>query len=85
MCIAVVGNEDAAGKDWRAAAAHAGFDLRMVHPPLISAISNMDEIDALVIMSEGISGEEQEQAVQIAASKGIPSLCARCEGAMFCR
>ena len=85
MCIAVVGKEDAAGREWRAAAAHAGFDLRMVQPPLISAITHMDGLDALVIIPEDVSSEEQEQAVQIAASKGIPSLCARCEGAMFCR
>ena len=85
MCIAVVGKEDAAGREWRAAAAHAGFDLRMVQPPFISAISGMDGLDALVILPEGVSSEEQEQAVRVAASKGIPSLCARCEGAMFCR
>ena len=85
MCIAVVGKDDAVGREWRAAAAHAGFDLRMVQTPLIFAISGMDGLDALVILPEGVSSEEQEQAVQIAASKGIPSLCARCDGAMFCR
>lgn len=85
MCIAVVGNEDAAGKSWLAAAAHAGFDLRMVQPPLISAISLMEGVDALVIIPEGVSVEEQEEAVQLAAAKGIPSLCARCEGSVFCR
>lgn len=84
MCIAVVGKEDTIGREWLAAAAHAGFDLRMVHPPLVSAISNMDGIDALVIMPEGVSSEVQEQAVEIALSKGIPSMCARCEGAQFC-
>lgn len=85
MCIAVVGNEEALGWDWMAAAARAGFDLRMVHPPLVSAISEMEGIDALMILQEGVSDEIQEQAVRIAASKGIPSMCATCEAAHFCR
>lgn len=85
MCIAVVSNGEAMEWDWMAAAARAGFDLRMVHPPLVSALSEMEGIDALVIMPEGVPGEIQEQAVMIAASKGIPSICATHEGAPFRR
>jgi hypothetical protein len=85
MCIAVVGNEETLDWDWMAAAARAGFDLRMVHPPLVSLIADMEGVDALMILSEGVSNEIQEQAVRIAASKGIPSMCATCEAAQFCR
>jgi hypothetical protein len=85
MCIAVIGNEGASGRAWRETAARAGFELHMVQPPLLSAVSRMQGLDALVIMADGVSREEQEEAAEIAALKGIPILCASCEGAVFCR
>ncbi|QWV94232.1 hypothetical protein KP004_03295 [Geomonas oryzisoli] len=84
MCIAVVGNEKTVGWDWMTAAARAGFDLRMVHPDLVATLERMEGVDALVIASEGVSGEVQERAVQIACARGIPSMCASCEAAPFC-
>ncbi|MBJ6802731.1 hypothetical protein [Geomonas propionica] len=84
MCIAVVGNENTVGWDWMTSAARAGFDLRMVHPALVTTLESMDDVDALVIGSEGVPGEVQERAVQIASARGIPSMCASCEAAPFC-
>ncbi|MBU5638991.1 hypothetical protein KOM00_19915 [Geomonas sp. Red69] len=84
MCIAVVGSEKTVGWGWMGAAARAGFDLRMVHPALVTTLENMEGVDALVIAPEGVSGEVQEQAVQIASARGIPSMCASCEAAPFC-
>jgi len=85
MCIAVIGNEGARGRSWQENALRAGFELRMVSPPMVSAVSRMEGVDALLIMREGVSAEEQEEALQVAALRGIPALCATCEGAMFCR
>lgn len=85
MCIAVIGKEGARGRSFQEKALRAGFDLRLVSPPLVSAVSRMEGVDALVIMPDGVSSAEQEEALQVAALKGIPALCATCEGAMFCR
>ncbi|UPU35247.1 hypothetical protein M1B72_17635 [Geomonas paludis] len=84
MCIAVVGNEKTVGWDWMTAAARAGFDLRMVHPALVTSLEDMEGVDALVIGSEGVSGEVQERAMQIASARGIPSMCANCAAAPLC-
>lgn len=85
MCIAVIGEEGSVGPSWRATALRAGFDLRLVQPPQLCAVTCMEGLDALVIMGGGVSPEEQERALEIAAAKGIPALCANCEGAVFCR
>lgn len=85
MCIAVIGNEGAMGRSWQETALRAGFDLRLVTPPLVSALSRMEGVDALVIMGDGVSPEAQQEALEVAALKGIPALCATCEGAVFCR
>ncbi|WP_224961165.1 hypothetical protein [Geomonas subterranea] len=84
MCIAVVGDEKTVGWDWMTAAARAGFDLRMVHPALVTTLERMEGVDALVIAPSGVSGEAQEEAVRIASARGIPSMCASCEAALFC-
>lgn len=84
MSIAVVGGKEAVDWDWMNSAARAGFDLRMVPAALLSTIEKMEDLDAVLIVSDAVDREIQDQAVRIAFDKGIPSMCASCEAAPFC-
>lgn len=84
MCIALIGSIGRSEWSWREAAARAGFDLWMSRGPEVSVATAIRELEALVIMSDGVSREGIKGAMKIAEDKGIPALCVSCEGAVLC-
>ena len=85
MCIALVGNAGDLELDWREAVTRAGLGLWIVREGQVSVASCIEGLEALVIMTDGVSCQEKEEALRIAKERGIPALCVNCEGAVLCR
>lgn len=73
MCIALVGNAGGLELRWKEALTRAGLDLWVVGGQ-----------ETLVILANGVSCQEKEEALSIAQERGIPALCINCEGAVLC-
>lgn len=74
MCTAMVGNAGGLELRWKEALTRKGLDLWFVGGQ-----------ETLVILADGVSCQEKEEALSIAQERGIPALCVNCEGAVLCR
>lgn len=81
MCIALVGNTGEMKPEWRETMTRAGFGLWLVQDGQVGATSRTEGLKALMIMADGVSGQEKDQTQERCA----PASCVNCEGASLCR
>lgn len=81
MCIALVGNTGDLDLEWRETVTQAGLGLWLVKDGQVGVSSRIEGLEALMIMADGVSCQEKDQAQERCA----PASCVNCEGAALCR